>query len=173
MNTLWTPENLPPQLSETATVEFQTLLQHDVAPVLNRAFVELEEENEPFATFLDEFGFNLNQASSEGIWPERALKTGAAVTLLAYRQEGITNAVDERAIELGRFVAELHGVPTTYLERALEDSQLQKLTTALSKNPLYDESKLIPENQGGYLQVLELGSGCARHYLQQAIQLAA
>lgn len=173
METLWTPDNSPPQLSVVAAAAIKQLLRSDITPLLDQAFHHLEKDNEPFGKFIDEFGFDLNRASSEGVWPSRALKTGAAITLLAYRKGGIDNPVDENAVELGRFVADINGVPTTYLESSFEDTTLQDLTTAISKNKIYDESKLAREDQGGYQQVIQLGSGCARHYLRQAIQLAA
>ncbi|HSH18017.1 MAG TPA: hypothetical protein VK978_01400 [Candidatus Saccharimonadales bacterium] len=173
MNGIWTPEYNPPQINETALTTVRLLLDEDYAGTINDATTDLDTRHDAFGSFLDQFGFALNKASEEGIWPAKTLKAAAAVTLLAYREAGIFTVIDEKAVKMGRFTAELYGIPDTYVVSMHDDKGLMRITDAVQEKPAFNDSHLAAQHTGGYGQVLQLGSGCARHYLQQAIQLAA
>lgn len=170
MNTIWTPDNSPPQLTDiAANILEEQLQQHGI---VDEALALLEKE-ELLMAFLDEFGFELNQASAEGPWPAKTLNIGAAFTLMAYRTAGVHATIDSQAIESGNFLAELYGVPETYVVSSLGDSRLVDMTRKIFSSHIFDESSADARSKGGYEQIGTIGSGCVRHYLQQAVELAA
>lgn len=168
---LWTPDlAAPPQLSEEAerTVTLK-VLEHGVIPVANHALEQLQNEDQAYADYLDRFGFTLNQLSTEGFWPERMLKIGAALTLLAYREASYVPTIDEEAVTIGNMLAQLDGIPEAYLTALTLDQKLNNLTGAIIEAPDFSERGMGSTDTGGYRQVLEIGAGCTRHYVQQAI----
>lgn len=168
---LWTPDIAsPPQLSEDAerSITLQ-VFERGVMPVANQALELLQNEDEAYADYLDRFGFELNRISSEGFWPERVLKVGAALTLLAYREASYVPVIDEETVNIGNTLAQLDGIPEAYLTALALDQTLGNLTGTILDAPDFSERGMGNVATGGYRQVLEIGAGCTRHYVQQAI----
>ena len=167
MSVLWLPETAPPQVSEEAqqTVALR-LLTEGIVPISRTALSALETTHEPLATYIDRFGFDLNRFSMEGHWPERVLKIGASVGMLAYRETGYFQTVDEDAFALGAAQAIRDGIPEAYLSSRCQDQNLQALMSIVA-----DAHELVEpaSDSGGYQQILDIGAGCVRYYMQQSL----
>ncbi len=164
MAELWIPTATPPQLSEEAQTAVLTfVLEEGVTPITKAALRTLQSEQEPLGEYLDRFGFNLNTQSTEGFWPERVLKMGASLTLLAYREMGYLHQIDTTSFEKGSAAALLQGIPEAYISSMYDDVGLVDLINTVVTTPELSNS------EGGYEQVLAIGAGCTRFYIQQAI----
>ena len=164
MTFLWTPEHDAPQLSETAKTTVEVLmLEHGVVEVGRFYFSRLDSDHEAFAEYLDRFGDALNNLAPESLWPERTLKTGAVIAMLAYQQAGYLQTIDDQAIAIGEIAADIEGIPDAYSVRLHADPLLVELMGTAQN------SRDFKVDEGGYAQVLDIGAGCTRHYLQQAI----
>src|SRR5581483_5489618 len=119
--------------------------------------------HEPLGEYVDRLGFCLNNLSKEGPWPDRVVKVGSSLALLAYRETGYYNVIDEEAFQLGCLAAVASGVPETFISSARQDEGLQELVEGVLAIPDFTD------NEGGYRQVLEIGAACTRHYMQQAL----
>lgn len=135
--------------------------------VIDKELARLQENDEPFGAYLDRFGFELNYKRPEGIWPARVLKMGATLAWIAYRASGYTQIIDDDAFSTGTFLAELWGVPDAYTTSYFEDYRLQRLMRLVLHN-----APDLQEVGTGYAQVLTLGAGSTRHYLQPAVLAA-
>ena len=165
MTDIWVPEIGPPQVSGDAEViVLNRILEEGVTFVSGQEIDRLQEEHEPLAAYLDELGFDLNRLSEEGFWPERTLKIGAALSMLAYRETGYFQLIDTDHFELGKFVADLYGIPEAYASSFLEDSGLKALIDAITGAPDFKH-----DDGGGYAQVLSIGAGCVRHYMKHSL----
>ena len=122
----WTPEtNKPPLLNEE--VEERVLRRintEGLAPVTSEGFDLIRLVHQPLGNYLNGLGRSLNELSDEGPWPARALKTGACLTMLAYRYSGYEQLVDEDALAAGSLLAELGGIPDTFAVSASLDPVL-------------------------------------------------
>lgn len=164
MTDLWLPETTPPQVSESARLTvLERVFQVGVGGMEQQALSLLETQHEPFAEYLNRLGFQLNNISAEGLWPERALKVGAALSALAYQESGYFQTIDEEAFAVGCMVADLESVPEAYVMSLCTDTGLQELLGAVHEAPDF------AADRGGYGQVLQIGAGCTRHFMQQAI----
>jgi hypothetical protein len=171
---LWTPENTQPQITEEAHDETLALLLAEGLDTITRdGLAILEADHEPLAEYLDRLSFELNHASTEGFWPERVVKFGAAVSIIAYRASGYFQLIDENDFIQGSQVAIRNGIPESYIISAISDSKLTGLVETLQETSLLSEGRLDSRDQGGYAQVTSIGAGCVRHYLQQAVEQAA
>lgn len=164
MSELWVPAMEPPQIDEDAkNAMLSRLRERGVIKVASVAVTDIRDDHKPYDRHLDRWGRELNGLSEEGIWPLDALKMGAALALAAYREAGYYQTIDDTAVEIGDFVAEMQGVPDIYIMSLNEDLRLQAVIAAASRAPEF------LDDEGGMVQVLGLGAGSARHYLQQAI----
>lgn len=163
---LWTPDILPPQITPEAKLAvLEQVTGAGISATTGEKIPELQEEQEALALYLDQFGFDLNQRSTEGIWPERALKIGATVAFLAYKESGYTLALDKQTFEMYSMLAELEGIPEAYLTSMHYDFELLDLTLALRASKELE----TPDRCDGYGQIIGIGAGCRRYYLQQAM----
>lgn len=164
MHNFWVPEITPPQLSREAYENMSLkVLEHGIHDVAHKGLADLQTQHEPFAEYLDRLGFALNNISTEGLWPERTLKIGAAIALLGYQESGYFHLVDQTALEIGTLIAELEGIPEAFSMSFALDGNLVELLDTTHDAPDFKA------DQGGYAQVLRIGAGCTRHYMQQAI----
>lgn len=171
MNAIWTPELTPPQLTDEAVRLLCLQIEEEgVQEVATRALVTLQNEDEALAVCLDEFGMALNASTPEGIWPAKILMAGAALARQAYREAGFIDTVDENAVGLGRMIAEVSGIPDTYVMSVHEDTRLLDMTMQTAQLPAFDDSHKLVANRGRYTQVLGLGAGFTRHYLQYTLE---
>ncbi|HSH55797.1 MAG TPA: hypothetical protein VK983_03155 [Candidatus Limnocylindrales bacterium] len=171
MNTLWVPEKTPPQVTESAE---QTLLltAFDVGifEMAEQGTEILHTEQEPLASYIDRFGFALNKYyEDEASWAGKVLKVGASIGVLAYRDSGFYEVIDDACIESGTMLAKETGIPEAYAIQPLLDPHLASLLETIQETPLLGEYNVDPSQRGGYAQVLTIGAGCVRHYLQQAL----
>lgn len=168
MSNIWRPELQPPLATDDAIqTVMDNVMSEGVFAVTNAVYARLQSEDEPFGEYLDRFGYGLNQVSAEGLWPERILKMGAALAKVAYVKSGYYQVIDSDVFDSGTFLAELWGVPDAYQTSFIEDPGLQKLIRmVLEKAPdLQNEDR-------GYEQIIEIGAGSTRHYLQPAVLAA-
>jgi len=69
-NELWVPENHPPHINSGVAVDLQAQIKrHGALAVANSARSQFEATQHRLDVYLDEFGFDLNDLSSEGFWP--------------------------------------------------------------------------------------------------------
>ncbi len=161
---LWLPETTPPQVTESARLTvLEQMLELGVGGIEHQGLELLEARHEPLADFLNRLGFQLNAISTEGMWPERVLKIGASLSALAYQESGYTQSVDENAIAFGSMLANIEGVPEAYVMSLYADAGLQELLGAVRETPDF------ARDQNGYAQVLCIGAGCTRHFMQQSL----
>lgn len=74
--------------------------------------------------------------------------------------------VAEEILEAGSQLASEQGIPETYLSSLPQDPKLDYITSAIA------EHRDMQDPHGGYQQVLGIGAGCTRYYLQQALAAA-
>ncbi len=174
MNSLWTPEVEPPQVTQAAeAVILQQTLEHGAVAVAKEGYKLIRTDHEPLVTYLDALGTVLDGQSAEGMWPSRILKLGASISALAYRETGYFHAIDTEALEAGELKARPLGIPEAYAISYVLDPGLQSLTVAVSEVPEFTEGAVVDRrDSGGFEQVMNIGAGCVRHYLQQAVHAA-
>lgn len=170
---LWLPEHTPPQVTEEAKEQVsQQLLEHGLSVVAEEALHALQTDCDPLAAYLDELGFTLNQVSAEGLWASRLLNIGAAITFFAYREADYFPPINKLTIELGQMTAKAEGIPEAYVTSLHSDYALMDLLQTISESYVFREDTLLTTDQGGFRQVLDLGAGCTRFYMQQALEVA-
>lgn len=138
-------------------------------PVAKEGLSILLASQRPLARYVSSLGETLNAASHEGLWPSRALRMGAAFGMAAYHETGYYHEVDSRSLLTGAERALELGVPEAYQISYVLDSHLNSLLDIVQEVPDLREHANDSRDQGGYRQVLAIGAGCVRHYLQQAI----
>ena len=164
MSNLWLPEATPPQVSDEARLTvLERVLAVGIGETERQGLALIQAKHEPLAVYLDRFGFSLNNVSAEGLWPERVLKIGASLSALAYQESGYFQTVDDEALAVGTMIAEIDGIPDVYELSLCTDGGLLELVDAVHDAPDF------ATDQGGYAQILYIGAGCTRHFMQQAI----
>ncbi len=164
MAELWIPQQTPPQISEEAqSVVLSLVLEEGITPIANTALLDLQYSEELLGEYLDRLGYDFNKISAEGFWPERVLKIGASLALLAYRETGYLQTINETAFEQANMIAMLEGIPEAYFSSTYADLGLVQLLDNVIEAPE------LREEDGGYYQMLTIGAGCTRFYMQQAI----
>lgn len=165
MSELWVPTMEPPQIDEDTEREMiSRLAELGITGVTDPALPSLRWEHRPFGRYINRWGRNLNELSEEGIWPKQILKRGAALALAAYREAGYFQIIDEDAFEIGALKMVMYGTTETFEISLSEDPRLQEVVAAATDTP-----ELWEDKGGGMGQVLAIGAGSARYYLQQAI----
>lgn len=164
MSSLWVPEMKEPLLTEEVEFAmFEKIAADGLMQVASQGFYLIQEEHTPLGTYLDAFGEQLTLLSDEGDWPARALKIGASLTALAYRERGFYQEIDETAITTGALLADIGGIPETFITSTVTDPILLDFNTEVTRmDRLRDVS-------GGLTQVYNIGAGITRHYMQQVI----
>jgi hypothetical protein len=167
MTLFWLPETTPPQVSDVAVdTVLSRVLQEGVIATSKAALQTLEADEENLAGYLDRFGFDANAISDEGYWPERVLKIGASLTLLAYRESGYTQTISDERLAVSAALANLEGVPEAYFSSYWQDAGLQSLISSVGDADSF-QGPLV--ESAGYHQLLDMGAGCVRFYLQGAV----
>lgn len=168
MSELWQPGRLEPQVSDEAgqAVIEQVLAEGPVA-VSRGAEERLGCEHEALMGYLDRFGFELNNLSDERFWPERVLKIGASLSLLAYRETGYYQCVGEDKMAISASLAEMEGIPEAYFSSLFDDQGLARLMSGIS-----EARPFVAPDASGYRQILDVGAGCVRYHLQNALAAA-
>jgi hypothetical protein len=170
MSAIWIPETIPPQVTPLAEEALLgRVLEQGIDNITGEGLDVLRSEHVPLAEYLDRLGFTLNGLSTEGFWPDKVLKTAASVSILAYRETGYFQTVDEDIFNAGASIAATTGVPDAYTISCVLDSNLQNLLDTIQETPELIEVAADRRHQGGYQQVVSIGGGCVRHYLQQAL----
>jgi hypothetical protein len=170
MSDLWIPEYTPPQVTaEAEDAVLGQVLEFGLDRATRSGTEIIESTHEPLAEYLDRFGFALNTLAAEGLWADKVLKTGAAISMLAYRETGYFHEIDDESFDAGAEAAKVLGIPEAYNISFILDANLITLIEAVQDTPKLAESASMPDMQGGYGQVLKLGAGCVRHFLQQSI----
>ena len=163
MSNLWIPEEVPPQVSPEA---YQAVSERLLTDGLDRLYSsgarQLDHDQELIGDYIAELGDELS-TTNEIPWRKRVLKIGSAVSLVAYRETGYYQTIDEVALAVGKFVAELDGVPDTYLRSAVEDPVLLEVIDTVLAAPEFSQ------NSSGFRHALTIGAGCTRHFIQQAL----
>jgi hypothetical protein len=161
---LWIPEQKEPLLTDEAEVAmFEKIAAEGLVHVASKGFYMIRAEHSALGLYLNEFGSRLNHLSNELDWPERALKMGASLTALAYHERGFYQTVDEETVATGVMLAEIGGIPETYVVSASIDPVLVDFNAEVTR------MDGLRDDEGGMAQVFHIGSGIARHYMQQAI----
>lgn len=168
---LWTPGfGVPPQVTPDAQISLlNRVIEEGIQPMVDDGLRILREESEPYAEYIDRFGFTLNQLSAEGFWPDKALKIGASLGMLAYRESGYFEAVDDDAFLVASERAKTVGIPEAYTISLIWDGSLINVLDGLREAPDISETAIDVRHWGGQRQIIEMGAGCTRHYLQQAL----
>lgn len=165
MSVFWLPEATPPQLSDESVTTIETrILEDGIAEACKPGLQRLENSTAGFATYLDQLGFNLNDLSDEGLWPARVLKIGASLTWAAYREAGYSQPIDDESLAISHAIAGLEGVPDAYFSSLWQDQRLLSLIETVSEAQLFNTY-----SYGGYRQMLDMGAGCVRFYMQGAL----
>jgi hypothetical protein len=166
-------ERQPPQLSQVAQEKVTNLVvAHGVVPVGGEALTVLEREQEALHGYLDRLGFDLNRtAPSEAGWPERAVRMGAAFALYAYREAGCVPVIGGDELDISASLAEIEGVPEAYALSTYGDVGLMSLMRVVREqaNDFGIRSNVL-FGVGG---ALEMGAGCTRYHLQNALAAAS
>lgn len=156
-----------PRVSQDARANLSLLMGEKGVPAIVATGREIiRTKHAPLAGYIIRLGQRYNTLSTEGPWPLAALKMGASLSIVAYQDSGYSQEVDECAIEFGTLLAELDGIPDAYLLSLNADSGLSDVPAEVI------EIDHIRDKGGGIVQMLGIGAGCARHYLQQAITAA-
>jgi len=167
VNDLWMPENNPPQINSGVAVDLQAQIKrHGAIAVANGARSQFEATQHRLDVYLDEFGFDLNDMSSEGFWPAWALRFGAALASLGYMQSKEAVTID-KTFDLSRELAELQGLPETYVISMYGD---QRLLSVL--RTVFEYSDLQTDDGQGLEQISIIGAGCVRFHMQEALLAA-
>jgi hypothetical protein len=167
MSELWLPQTTPPQINEEAKILISSqLLEAGVIHTGQLAIEQLQNREQNFGIYLDELGMDLNQASSEGYWPERVLKIGAGLAWLAYRQTGYFQSIDDR-LEEAQGLALLDGIPEAYISSLACDQSLSSLMSLAVEDPDFKRP-----NRFEYQQILDVGAGCVRYYFESTLRAA-
>ncbi len=163
---LWLPDNNPPQVLPAVAHDIKTQIrQHGGDEITCYGLAQLETDQMPFRSYLDEFGHDLNQQADEGIWPYLALIRGAALAYLSYAASDFKVVFDD-SFDVIRDYAEISGVPGTYAISAQEDTNLNSiLDTALRD---MDISSVLSSRLHA---VYKIGAGCMRFFMKEALRL--
>lgn len=169
MNSIWLPEKEPPLVDGDAITKIMDrVLERGLVAIAYRELSVLKKESKAFNAFVKNFGTKLNELSTEGPWPDRAFKMGVALARVAYSESGYYQVIDGDAVDSGNFLAELWGEPDIYQTRYHEDESLRILVQAAIDNA----PDLVPDPELGYSQIITIGAGATRHYLQPAVLAA-
>ena len=162
---IWAPEtSKPPLLKEKAEQNvLRRIGTEGLTPVTTDGFDLIRLVHQPLGTYLNGLGRELNKLSEEGPWPARALKVGACLAIVAYYHSGYDQHIDEDALAAGSLLAELGGIPDTFTVSASLDPVL------IDFNRQVTSVDALNDGGAGFAQVVGIGSGAVRHYLQQAI----
>ena len=164
MSSFWVPESTPPQVTQIAAdAVLLELLDGGVIDTTARYLHRLEEDNELLGTYVDALGLELNKLTDDSDWPRRILRLGAASAYFAYRETGYYQTVTTEAFQIGSQLAALEGVPEAYVRSLVSDPLLESLLSTVK------DTVIVGNEDAGVTQVLHIGAGCTRHFLQQAI----
>jgi hypothetical protein len=171
MSEIWVPEYDPPQVSaEAQQAVSMVLLDGDVPTITNSLEEEVLKVNEPLDEYIDQLGSEMCMAKNN-LMPLPVLRFSTVLALQAYRESGFDQIIDEEAWEVGTFTAGWEGIPTTYLISLVQDPGLQAVVDLAAVK--LETSRIEPANLGrGYRYIMEIGAGCARHYLKSALEAA-
>ncbi|MDB5175337.1 MAG: hypothetical protein JWM81_195 [Candidatus Saccharibacteria bacterium] len=163
MAQLWVPEQTPPQLADTVRQELALQIQEDgIVRTAAVGLSRLQETQAPLAHYVDEYIYT--HAGKDGQTSSKMLMSiGASLAFLAYAESGFDTVIDVQTLEMAKSIAELDGIPESYVCSVQEDATLRALldeTLALTRiggfnNDLYSHG------------VAEIGAGCVRFFLQQ------
>ena len=164
MSDIWTPGYNPPQVSYEATLAMlEELVEDGYTPLVARGQELLHSAQESLGEYIDRLGFQLNGLSDAGPWPDIMVKIGSAIAMCAYRETGYFQIVDEEIFNVGCLLATIDGIPDTFFTSAQADKSLQTLLgNVLSLPDFRDE-------EGGFQQIMTIGAGCTRYFMQQAL----
>ncbi len=168
MNTLgiWLPGQEPPQLNPEATEAILVdVLEKGIDTFTSEGRDEIERHHIALAEYLDLLSNSLVAVTEGEKWPDRMLRIGAATAILGYQKAGIDSEIDDQAIERGTMFAEFEGVPDAYVSCLYLDARLAELRSTLLTIPDLQN----PELDEPYSRVMDIGAGCTRFFLQQAI----
>ncbi len=166
MENLWIPEQKPPQIKPEVTDaildrilgEGLTKVYQDTLPVFRDTQALLREQ--------------LKGVKTEGLEDKRpilAVRAATVLTVFAYQESGYDQEVDGEAWYLGNMDAELEGVPEAFIKSVYLDNELQRLLEVIPETPEFHDGA----EKYDYPQLLKIGGGSVRHYLQYAIADAA
>jgi hypothetical protein len=190
MSVIWTPRIQTPQLgAEAKATTLDRVLGDGVLKTGIASWEELLQRDEPLADCVEALGRHLGKTDAAGLsinippeyheivdihgfWAQGVLKMAAGITMLAYREAGYVAPVDGQAIETGALFAEVTGIPEAYGVSSHEDATLLNMVDTLSAVPMLEDVVVGPDRDK-VQTTLHIGAGCTRHYLQQALQLAA
>jgi hypothetical protein len=162
MSLLWVPEQTPPQLSDDVRTEIARQIQEDgIVLTAAAGLAQLQDTQAPLAHYVDEYIFD--HAGKDAQASSRTLMSvGASLAFLGYMESGFNKVVDPTTLEMTKSIAELGGIPESYVCSAQEDATLKALLDdALALTRIVGFKDV--HSQGA----AELGAGCVRFFLQQ------
>ena len=164
---LWLPDkSSPPQVPPEVVGSIGNLItENGTIEVAKSAAQQLENDQEEIQSYLDAYGFQLNSETSEGFWAHPALKIGASIAYLSYSQIYSLNDLGIGAtFDTSRDIADLYGVPDTFISSLYDDTGLQSIImTALKSRDLNQECGT------GIEQIATIGAGCVRFFVHEAL----
>lgn len=167
MTELWLPAVTPPQISEEAhELVIAEVLEKGLIDTSRRAQASLSLEDQALSNYIDKLGHEMSFASPDIPWHKNVLRLGAGLAWRAYRETGYYQAIDEH-FATGEILAELDGIPEAYLTSLECDLKL----ISLIDHSIEDGVEAVLQRVD-IKQVLGIGAGCVRFYLQQAVVAA-
>lgn len=165
-DSLWIPENTPPQINGEVSANLQKQIhEYGAIEIANAAVDQLNSDQQRIGSYIEELGFYLN-STINNVWPAWALRLGAALAYLGYDYSKQSTIVDE-TFDLSRDLAELQGIPDAYATSMYSDQALQALI-----DTAFEDDRLQAKDGQGLLQLSIIGAGCLRFYMQEAILAA-
>lgn len=170
MADLFLPEATPPLVTPEAKDEVSTeILTLGIVGLWEEAVVDFYERQPILfhhilegCNFLDAEGNSINDDR-----PDRVFRTGAVIAERAYVKSGFDLSVDNPdKFDIAFWEAEWTGIPDAYLVKGIADTALQDLLAVMLDVPQMQDGA---EEYGGYEQILGIGAGFTRHYLQHEL----
>ncbi len=164
MSELLIPDTKPPQLSEYARdVVIQKISEKGLINTSLSAREAFSSKYQKLSDYIDILGIEMSFKSKDLHWHKDAIRIGAGLAWYAYYETGFFQNIDTH-FDSAETLAKRDGVPETYLSSLVCDQKLTSLiNVSIQKGP---EMAL---QRSDIRQVLDIGAGCVRFYLQQAV----
>lgn len=168
MELLWSPLRNQPQVSPAVETELVSEIAHGgITDVTVEGLKILRRHQGLLLDYLESMGLILNNLTHECGWPSHTLRIGSAVAMYAYYETGYEHNVESEAVNMGYLAAQIEGIPKAYFSSLGRDDKLAKIMEATTKSSTFD----APDSDG-YKQVLDIGAGCVRFFMEQALAAA-
>lgn len=160
------PRHNPPQVATAVREKLANdMLAHGLWNLWDTALPVFSIKHRDLKDFVASFVFEQSGTLIEDERPRRAFRVGAVVAGLAYLQSGFDQNVEGDVFSLANLDAKLEGIPDVFVLSYAVDPELQNLVSLMLDTPeMQDGAEL-----GSYEQILAIGAGCTRHYLQYAV----